>query len=184
MRYCLPVVLLLAVSLRMSFLRAAPAPDPVAVLDVGPPMHGETLEEHVKGRMEAFTSRYLGIFTPVSREPEVRNLPPITSLKDPRPWLIKNMEVTPIPKTSRLRLSFRAGSREEKKAILNAVLRVWVRRSRETQRMDEDYVRKEEERLARLTKDGKPTGKLQTKITRCRAMIAAYKQIDAIQWAK
>lgn len=121
MPYRLAALLLLAV-LPMMHLLAAPAPDPSAILDIGPPPKEETAEQYRKRLIEAQTC-HLTLCRWMT-DPEVMKLPLVSTMKDPRPWLAKNLRVTEEDGQRRLRFTFRAGKRSEQVAILNALLRV------------------------------------------------------------
>jgi hypothetical protein len=183
MPYRLAAFLLLVVLPVMS-VRGAPVPEPFAILDIGPPTHGQTAEEHLKHEMLVITEIYDGHLCEVWRTTEVGKLEPVAALADPRPWLSKNLEVSPISGMRRLRLNFRAGKREEQVLILNCLLRVHLRLSGKYQQYLEKNLLWEEECLARAAKAGESTEKWQAALTKTRAMIAAFKQIAVVQWAK
>ena len=150
MRYRFAVSMLLAVIPGMNGW-AAPAPAPSAILDIGPPPKGKTAEKH----RQVEIGRLLfpqGFFHNGWRDPEVSKLASIARFEDPRPWMSENLEVTPVPGKDRLlRLKFRAGSTAEKVAILNSLLRVYVRLKKDHQ-FQEKVLRLREEALLQLKK--------------------------------
>lgn len=121
MRYRI-AALMLFTALPLVNVMAAPAPDPSAILDIGPPPKGETAEQYRKRMIEAQTGRITLCLW--MSDTELRKLPVIATMKDPRPWLAKNLRVTEEDGQRRLRFTFRAGKRSEQVAILNALLRV------------------------------------------------------------
>lgn len=123
MRYRLAVLmlLLLLVLLPMMNVLAAPAPDPLGILDIGSPPKDKTADQHLKFQIEFKTDRH--ILDTVLSYPEVKKLPSVASLKEARPWLAKNLRVTPEKGGRLLRLTFRAGKRNEQATIINAFLR-------------------------------------------------------------
>lgn len=121
MRYRLAALSLFVVLPVMNVL-AAPAPDPSAILDIGPPPKGETAEQYRKRLIEGQT--FHGTLCKWWSDPEVRKLRVIAPMEDPRPWLAKNLRVTEEREVRRIRLTFRAGTRDEQVVILNALLRV------------------------------------------------------------
>lgn len=107
---------------------AAQAPPTSAILDIGPPPKGWSMEKHRQEEIRHLTY-YRGMLTDVWGDPEVTKTVPklasITRWQDAGIWLSDNLEVTPVPGKDRLlRLKFRAGSTDEKVAILNSLLRI------------------------------------------------------------
>jgi hypothetical protein len=124
MRYRLAALMLLAVLplMRLINLTAAPAPDPSAILDIGPPPKGETADQYRKRMIEAQIGRIT--LCDWMSDSEVKKLSAVAGMKDPRPWLAKNLRVTEEDGQRRLRFTFRAGTRTEQVVILNALLRI------------------------------------------------------------
>jgi hypothetical protein len=187
--------MLLAVLPPMNVL-AAPAPEPYAILDIGPPPKGETVDAYCERLIEGQT--FHGTLATWWSDSEVRKLASVDHFKDARPWLAKNLRVTQEEGGRRLRFTFRAGTRDEQVAILNALLRENLTTYGEAVKRGEELVRKHENRILELerriksTQDPREVGSLQngvqnlrTKvIPACRAEIARLKQIVVIQWAK
>lgn len=128
MRYHLVVLmlLLLLAALPLAVLPvknvlAAPAPDPVGILDIGSPPNGWTAEQNLNEQIKFMTS--IKILDRVCSDPEVRKLFLVVSVKDARPWLAKNLWVKPEKGDRLLRFAFRAGKRNEQVTIINAFLR-------------------------------------------------------------
>ena len=196
MRYCLIVVLFAALPL-MNVL-AAPAPDPFAILDIGPPPKGQSAEEYREMNIEDLTRIHGSILGPVWLDPEVKKLPSVARLKEARPWLSKNLEITPVPGETRLRLKFRAGSRAEQVAILNSVLRVNRRFDRKHLQFQEEILHRDEACILDLDKriesgqHPRMVASYQQSINDLRSIhiptrraeIARLKQIAVIRWAK
>lgn len=126
MRYRLAVLMLLMLLavLPMMDVLAAPAPDPYAILDIGPPPKGKTAVQYLKDHIALQT--HLDTLNTVCSYPEVKKLPTISALKDGRPWLAKNLRVTPEKGGRLLRFTFRAGKRNEQVTIVNAFLRASI----------------------------------------------------------
>jgi hypothetical protein len=194
MRYRLAVLLLFAVLPVMSVL-AAPAPDPSAILDIGPPPKVQTAEEYC----QFLISRLPNLCGYYARaDPAMKELPSLVRQKYPWLWLEKHLRVTPENGGRRLRLTFRAGSRDEQRVILNALGRTYLR-------MFVAYNIKRLELGDRLSEAGKPGLAKLIKETRNpdslekyleqqargeiaeaygRAEMARLKQITVIKWAK
>lgn len=124
MRYRIAVLMLLLLLIVLPVLDvlAAPAPNPYAILAIGPsPDLKVSDEQYRKGQKEAQTCdiHLIRVF----RDPEVSKLPSIVRMKDPLPWLRKNLQVAEEDGGRRLRFTFRAGTRAEQVTILNANLR-------------------------------------------------------------
>ena len=198
MRYRLAVLMLLMllVVLPMMNVLAAPAPDPSAILDIGPPPKGMTAEQHRKQWIEGQT--FHGTLGPWWTDPEVKKLPSVARLEDARPWLAKNLRVTPGDGERRLRFTFRAGNRNEQVTIINALLRVDLRLTGEHIKWHEEWLRQHENDILRCEKciesaqphesvdsERKEINELRTnQIPARRAEIARYKQIAVIKWAR
>lgn len=130
---------------------AAPAPPTSAILDIGPPHKGETPGKYRQVQIEHLTIPYLMLFH-VWRDPEVSKLASVARFEDPRPWMSNNLEVTPVPGKDRLlRLRFRAGSTDEQVAILNSLLRVYLRLKKDKE-FQEKGIRLREKHLLDLKK--------------------------------
>ncbi len=195
MRYRLAALMLLAVLPLMNVL-AAPAPKPYAIEDIGPPPKGKTADQYCKRQIEGLISH--AILSMVWNDPEVRKLPSIASMKDPRPWLAKNLRGAEEDGGRCIRLTFRAGTRDEQVVILNALLRVNLRGREESIRFREEGLRSHENCILELEKrieSGQQPHMVDTyrkgidelrsiRIPECRAEIARIKQIAVVQWAK
>lgn len=195
MRYHL-AALILVVVLPACHALAAPIPDPWVILDIGPPPKGETLEQHRNREINDLT-RSNGFVVAAWRDSEVRKSPSIVALKDPLSWLSKNISVTPEGKGSRLRLTFRAGTRAEQVAILNAVLRDYQQEQTEYRKRIEEklqLIKKGMPRLEtliatetvpeRLERYRKEFEAASSRIVELPAEIARCKQIAVVKWAK
>jgi hypothetical protein len=198
MRYRLAALMLVAVLPVMGVL-AAPAPDPWALLDIGPPPKGKTAEQHLKDQIEFKTD--LDTLNTVCSYPEVKKLTSVASMKDARPWLAKNLRVAPEEEGRRLRFTFRAGTRNEQVTIINAFLRAslhWNDIGGGTLRWGEACLRLHElnildlEKRIQATKDPQEAASYQKAIDEqrsvgipeLRAKIARLKQYAVIKWAK
>lgn len=194
MRYRLAALTLFVVLPVMNVL-AAPAPDPYAILDIGPPPKGQTAEEYCKWHIDSLPN-LCGYHA--RHDPEMKKLPSVTQEKAPWLWLEKNLRVTPESGGRRLRLTFRAGTRTEQVVILNAFLRVYFRMvvAKRIQSREEG-IRIMEAGNPRLAKDIKETrnpNSLQRylqhwengKVAEAdfRAEIARLKQVAVTRWAK
>lgn len=196
MRYRLVTSMLFAM-LPVMHLLAAPAPGPVAILEIEPPPKGWSLEKHCKTHIGYMNFPH-GMMNQVACYPEVRKLPSVARFKDARPWLAGNLRIAEEDGGRRLRLTFRAGSREEQVTILNALLRVNLRTNERTIKVLEDGLPREEagildlEKRIKSEKDPKWVDRYQkelddlrsVQIPKRRAEIARLKQITVIQWAK
>lgn len=195
MRYRLAALSLFVVLPVMNVL-AAPAPDPSAILDIGPPPKGETAEQYRKRLIEGQT--FHGTLCTWWTDPEVRKLSSVARFKDARPWLAKNLRVTEEECGRRLRFTFRAGSRAEQVAIINALLRYNLAEAEEAIKRDEYWIRKyqkdilELEQRIKSSRRPKEVASLQDGIDNLRsiripelqAVIAREKQLTVIKWAK
>lgn len=177
---------------------AAPAPPPSAILEIEPPPKGKTAEEHRQDEIGHLMFPQ-GMLHNVWRDPEVSKLPSVARREDPRPWLSENLEVTPVLGKDRfLRLRFRVGSTAEQVAILNSLLRVYLRANNERLQWHEKIIREDEERILELIKRIK-AGQ-QPRMTEAyrkgindlrsisipnrRAEVARLSQATVIRWAK
>ncbi len=138
------------------------------------------------------------MFLLARNDPEVRKLPSIRLAKDPFEWFEQNVRVTPERGGRRLRLTFRAGSRAEQAAILNALLRTYayVRNLRlpyheRCLQIDEEICRDLEKRIESEKDPGKIAKYREgiydvrsNMMPATRAEIARLKEIAVIQWAK
>jgi hypothetical protein len=195
MRYHLAALLLLAV-LPLMNVRAAPAPAPSAILDIGTPPKGKTAEQYRQQQVEAQT--FFVILSMAWNQPDVRKLPSIASLKDARPWLAKNLRITEEEGGRRLRLTFRAGTREEQVTILNAVLCANLQTNESAIQYREECIRSFEAGILELEKRiesrqhpdmvetyRKGIDDLRSiQIPEFRAEIARLKQLAVVKWAK
>jgi hypothetical protein len=197
MRYCLAALLLFA-ALPVMNVVAAPVPDPSAILDIGPPPKGWSMEKHLKSEIDDHLTSPYGRLFAVWLDPEIRRLPSVAASKDARSWLTSNLRVTKEDGGSRLRLTFRSGKRAEQVAILNALLRAYIQAAKEKQRFHEECLRGEEEGIPELERRI-ASGQHRESIDRYRkaiedgrsihiparrAEIARWKQIAVIRWAK
>ncbi len=196
MRYCFPALLLLAV-LPLLNVGAAPAPEPWAILDIGPPRKGMTAEKYRQQQIDSLTGPD-GILVRVWFEPGVKKLPSVAPLKDVQvcPWLTKNLRITEEEGGRHLRFTFRAGNRDEQVVILNALLRVYLRSEAEQVEFHERFLpaMASGPQLAKLLKEEKNPDNLkrlqkQAEETKARAAdirteIARLKQVAVIKWAK
>lgn len=121
MRYSFAILMVFAL-MPVIHVLAAPAPDPYAILDIGPPPKGETAEQYRKRMIGAQTGRIT--LCDWMSDPEVKKQPSVAAMKDPRPWLAKNLRISEEDGGRRLRFTFRAGKRSEQVIILNALLRI------------------------------------------------------------
>lgn len=121
MRYLLAALLLLAVLPVISVL-AAPAPEPSAILDIGPPPKGETGEEHCTSEIDVLKCAGL-FYRALNVDAEMRKLPLVARIKDPRPWLASNLLIKKEDGGRRLRLMLHSGNRADQVIILNALVR-------------------------------------------------------------
>lgn len=197
MRYRIAALLLFSALPAMTAF-AAPAPEPYAILDIGPPDENETPEQHAKKAIEALGDRWF-ILSGAWRELKPIKLPCIEARKDPRPWMEKNIRLTTADAEGRrLRLTFRAGNRAEQVAILNAVVRSYLQVMQKHReflelclRSEEGYVpsllkRIEHERDARKIQEyRKSIEELRSsRIPAARARIARNQQITVVRQAK
>ena len=193
------VVLMLHTMLPVTNVLAAPAPDPYGILDIGPPPKYRTAEHHLRFQIEYKTSRYM--LSTVCSYPEVMKLPLIASMKDPWPWLAKNLRVTAEDGEHRLRFTFRAGKRNEQVAIINAFLRASIfqndqygrslKFAEEWLEIGEKSILELEQRIEsgqfpHMVDSYRKEINYQryTNIPDCRAEIARYKQYAVIRWAR
>ncbi len=201
MRYRLAVLmllLLLAMLLVMDVL-AAPAPDPYGMLDIGPPPKGKTAQEYLKDQIEFKTHQL--ILSAVCSDPGVRKLPSVASMKDARPWLAKNLRLTPEEGGRRLRFDFRAGKRNEQVAVINAFLRAsisWNDVQGMTLKCSKEWVQRGEKSILELeqriasgqhphmvdTYQKEINYMRYTSIPELRAEIARLEQYAVIRWAR
>ena len=194
MRSRLAVLMLLAVLPLMSVL-AAPVPEPYAILDIGPAPKGWSAEKHREMEIGHLTNPD-GVLLHASLDPEVKKLKSVTSQKFPSEWMSKNFRVVP-DEGSRLRLTFQAGDRTEQAAILNTLLRTYLRPYGEKRQRLEKNLRYMEAGVPELIKviesgenprqeecNRKELERLQANIPGRRAEIARLKQITVIRWAK
>lgn len=147
MRTRFAVLMLFAVLPVMNVL-GAPAPDPYAILDLGPPPKGETWEQYRKRLIGAQTHHFS--LTQVWSDPEVKKLPSVARFKDPRPWMAKNLRVTPDEGERRIRFTFRGGTRIEQMVILNALLRNNLHAYDDTIKWSEEVIRIYEKNILEL----------------------------------
>jgi hypothetical protein len=193
------VVLMLHTMVPVTNVSAAPAPDPYAILDIGPPPKRRTVDEHLKDQIEFKTSRFM--LSTVCSYPEVQKLPSIASMKDPWPWLAKNLRVKPVDGERLLRLTFRAGKRDEQVAIINAFLRASLFQQDPYGKLlkgteeaihvfEEDIIDLERRIKSGQTPEMVPEYRegiqwlLNTRIPEFRAEIARMKQYGVIRWAR
>jgi|SRR5579884_3690466 len=204
MRYCVAVLMLLLLLAILSVMNvlAAPAPDPSGILDIGPPPRGKTTEQYLRFEIESNTNA--NILDTIYLYPDVRKLPSVAALKDARharPWLAKNLRVTPDKGDRLLRFTFRAGKRNEQVTLINAFLRAnlhWHDIGGETLKCHEEGLRTCEKSILDLEKriasglqphmvDTYRAGinRLRyTLIPEHRAEIARLKQYAVIKWAR
>lgn len=195
MRYRLAALMLLAVLPLMNVL-AAPAPEPYAILDIGPPPKGWSMEKHCKTAIHGQTCH--GTLSVVSCYADVGKLPSVAPFKDARPWLAENLRITEEEGGRRLRLTFRAGTRDEQVTILNALLRANLQARAEYVKFREEGLRSHENCVLELEKrieSGQQPNMVDTyqkgidelrsiRIPECRAEITRLKQFAVIKWAK
>jgi hypothetical protein len=201
MRYRLAVLMLfmLLAMLPVMYLPAAPAPEPAnAILDIGAPPKWMAADEYCKDVIYRLTDPDCFLWH-VGVDTEVSKLPSIAPLKKASPWLANHIRVTKEKGGSRLRLTFRAGKRGEQIAILNSLLRYYLRYSVEDNiRIGEKQLRWQEncaDELERRINSGqhresvdsyrKGINDLRSKdIPSLRAELARLKQVSVIKWAK
>src|SRR5262249_36561204 len=87
------LVLMLFTVLPAMHLLAAPAPNPSAILDIGPPPKGEPAEQYCKRLIGAQTHAFT--LCDWMSDPEVKKLPSVAAMKDPRPWLVGHIQHRP-----------------------------------------------------------------------------------------
>ncbi len=204
MRYGIVVLMLFAALplLYVPYVPAAPAPEPYAILEIEAPpgegspeaLKGQTADEYRKQRINVINS-FSG---DICHDPEIRKLPSIAALKEPWKWTSKNLRITREGEGNRLRIMCRDGNRTERVAIINSLLRVYLKEVKEEGRLKwwEDALSRYENILMDLEKDlGKDRDAFAVQrksinnlrsdlIPNCRADIARYKQIAVIKWAK
>jgi hypothetical protein len=150
MRNRMVALVLLVMPPVMSTL-AAPVPEPYAILDRGPLPKSERLQALRDSEIDGMTSPYGVLVNGARRDPEIRKLPAVAALKDPREWLAKNLHIAQEHDGDRLRITFRAGTRAEQVAILNAMLRSHMDRKAQTiSRLEEILQRYEQSAKSRL----------------------------------
>lgn len=193
MRYRLVVLMLFAVLSVMSVL-AAPAPEPYAILDIGPPPKGESAEGYCKRMIEGHTNIAILAFACAP----VMQLPSAAQFKDPRPWLAKNIRVTKDNGDRCLRLTFRAGTRSERATIINIFLRADLSFQEDVLKSHEYSLRLIENMIPDLEKriksarDPQEVASYQKgideirsiRIPEYRAEIARKRQFAVIKWAR
>lgn len=203
MRYRLAALMLFAV-LPVIDVLAAPAPEPYAILEIEPApkegsleFTGKTPDQYRKERMEGLTYPHCFPLY-VWRDPEVRKLPSVAALKDPRYWLSKNFRITPEGEGNRLRVTFRAGNRLEQVTIINSLLRAYLQTGKKRQKFLEMCLHMDEKLLLVYEKEAESEKEYNEvkryrkwindlrsdRIPEGRAAIARYKQIAVIKWAK
>lgn len=199
MRYRLAVLMLLMllVVLPMMNVLAAPAPDPSAILDIGPPSKEWGLEKHCQNEIDNMSSPD-GMLMNVWCNPKVRKLPSVSRFKDACPWLAQNIRIRKEDGGRRLRLTFRAGTRAEQVAILNELLRVNLRAQERGIKFQEECLRSHEECIVGLERriaSGQEPESVDSfregikelrsiRIPAVRAEIARMKQFGVVKWAK
>jgi hypothetical protein len=191
--------MLLAVLPVMNVL-AAPAPVPLGILDIGTPHpKDERAKQFVKLQIEFNTDhRFLDT---VLSYPEVKKLPSVASMENPRPWLAKNIRVTPGEGDRLLSFTFLAGKRNEQVTIINAFLRAnlhWhdldgkaIQRGEQSVRTAEAGIRDLEQRIQSgqqphmVDEYREHINRLRhTLIPELRAEIARMKQYAVLKWAR
>jgi hypothetical protein len=199
MRYRVAALLLLA-GLSAMHVFAAPAPEPYAILDIGPPRNGEQLEEHRNDEMGRLVHPY-GVLARAWRDPEVKQLRLIVAVDarfdNPRQWLSKQFRIANEDGGTRLRVTFRGGDRQEQVVMINALLRSYMREHGKYLRRHEEILRRYEKGLPKLIKlvDSPPDPRqvdcnkkelavLRAELPKKRALVAACKQVAVIKWAK
>ncbi len=199
MRYRLPALFLLVVLPGM-YPQAAPAPEkPYAILDIGPPPQGKTDEEHRKDLIAGLKHPHGGVGH-IWGLAEARNvLPPdIKGYPAQWQWLAEKLIIKWDGEGHCLRLIFQAGNRADQVAILNTLLRVYMREAVEMEIQGiEQSIRGIESREAlaiQLLKqqwDPKQIAHLRKGMEDAKARVANYratlsrlKQVAVIKWAK
>jgi hypothetical protein len=201
MRYSLAVLmmLMLLAMLPVMYLPAAPAPEPAyAILHIGPPPKRMTADEYYKDTIYRLTDPGCFLWH-VGVDTEVSKLPSVAPLKKASPWLAKNIRVVKEKGECRLRLTFRAGKRGEQVAILNSLLRYYLRYSVEDDiRIGEKQPLWQEncaDELERRINSGQHPESVDSYrkginelrsivIPSLRAELARLKQVSVIKWAK
>jgi hypothetical protein len=202
MRYRLAVLMLLMLLLTVLpvlNVLAAPAPEPLGILDIGPPPKYRTAEQHLKVEIEYKTSRFM--LNTVCSYPEVKKLLSVASMEAAWPWLAKYVRVTPEKGERLLRITFRAGKRNEQVTIINAFLRASIFQNDpygETLKSREEWLRMAEASILdleqRIASGQQPhmvdkyregiNNLRYTLIPELRAEIARRKQYAVIKWAR
>jgi hypothetical protein len=196
MRYRFAALLLFSV-LPVTNALAAPVPDPSAILALGPPPDPRETVEHFRNNQREGQTGVI-MLARVLSDPEVKKLPSIDRMEDPRAWLAENQRVTEEKGGRYLRFTFRASTRAEQVIILNAILRANLSTHEGTIKYGEKCLRDYEEMIPRLEKRIKSAQnpqkaaslqeslhELRTKqIPEFRAAIARRKQFNVIRWAE
>jgi hypothetical protein len=196
MRYRLTVLMPFIVLPVMNVL-AAPAPDPSAILDIGPPPKGMTAEEYCKDQIQSLRHRD-GVLWDTRYALAVRKLPSVARLKDPHPWLAANLRVTSENGDRHVRLRFLAGTRSEQVTVLNELVRVRLRSQETAIKFQEECLRSHEAciiELERRIASGQHRKSVDSyregidelrsiRIPEVRAKIARMKQYSVVKWAR
>jgi hypothetical protein len=197
-RLAVLILLLLLAVLPLMNVLAAPAPAPSAILDIGPPPKGWSMEKHREREISDYLTSPDGMLFAVWLDPEISKLPSVAAKKDARSWLSENIRVTQEDEGRRLRLKFRAGNRREQVTILSSLLHAYIQARKKKQkslekslRMDEKCVLELKERIASGQHPGmvdeykKGMEELRSiRIPARRGEIDRYKQIAVIRWAE
>lgn len=195
MRYRVAALFLFAMLPVLNVL-AAPAPDPSAIVDIGPPPKGETAEQYRKRQSESQTCHFM--LCRWWSDPEVKKLPSVAAMKDARPWLAENLRITEEEGERRLRFTFRAGTHAEQATIINALLRVnlaveerGIKGSEKCLRMYENCILDLEKRI-KSSQNPQEAASYRKGIEELRSIdiparraeIARRRQFAVIRWAK
>jgi hypothetical protein len=193
-------VLMLFIMLPVMNVLAAPVPAPSAVLQIELPPKDWNMEKHLESVIDHLTAPY-GMPFAVWLDPEIRKLPSVAAKKDVREgrsWIAKNIRITQEDGGCRLRLTFRAGTRREQVAILNTLLRVYIKATKDKQKFLELCLAGEEDGIPELERRI-ASGQHNESIDRYRkaiedarsihiparkAEIERYKKIAVIKWAQ
>lgn len=198
MRYRLALLMLLAMLPAMNLL-AAPVPDPSAVLDIGPPPKGWSMEKHCKREIDKLNYHDSLFCMAYEIDAEMRKLPSVVPSKDLWPRLARNLRVKEEDGGRRLRLTFRSGSRAEQVIIINALLRADLQAQERHIKDFEHWIRSHEKDIVHLEnrikweqKDHDAVASYRksindlrsNRIPARRAEIARLKEFKVIKWAK
>lgn len=197
MRWRIVPLLLLSVLPTMDLL-AAPAPEPYAIVDIGPPPKGRSATGYYKAEIGHLGGPG-GALDIAAGDAKVEKLQSVAALKKgEREWLRKNLRITKEDEGNRLKLTFQGGTRAEQVVILNTLLDVYIQYKKQKVQYYERGLRSDADcvlELEKRIKSGQHPGMVKTyrkgiedlrtiHIPATRAEIARLKQIAIIRSAK